>query len=76
MMVTLNQSETRDEEIFSNSCASIIPSEVQIFNKKATPSLHLNLLLKIAVIILHEGVMLTPWNSMDIYKMDSHTKLA
>ena len=38
--------------------------------------LHLNLLLKIAVIILNEGVMLTPWNSMDIYKMDSHTKLA
>ena len=36
-MVTLNQSETRDEEIFSNSCASI-PSEVLIFNKKATPS--------------------------------------
>ena len=36
-MVTLNQSETRDEEIFSNSCASI-PSGVQIFDKKATPS--------------------------------------
>ena len=37
MMVTLNQSETRDEEIFSNSWSSI-PSEVLIFNKKATPS--------------------------------------